>query len=200
MVLWNSITGPKFRRGVCVLVHRLSYPLVRRPNSSSGAWSQAADAIAYGHPFAQTGITFRPVIQISCKTPIQNRHSKAPVTPLSLQTPIWNRHSEAPVAPLSPQAIRCRFGVKKPLFRTPKLQFQPTIFPIPRFSGRSPSLDYMNRWRGQHTESAYHGDWKSCSTRLEISTPAKELGITFRPSIGIANVTTISNRYSKMVD
>ncbi|MQL93786.1 hypothetical protein Taro_026442 [Colocasia esculenta] len=32
---------------------------VWRPNSSPGARSQAADAIAYGHRFAQTGITFR---------------------------------------------------------------------------------------------------------------------------------------------
>ncbi|MQL98169.1 hypothetical protein Taro_030888 [Colocasia esculenta] len=30
----------------------------------------AADAIAYGHPFAQTGITFRSIIEIAYKTPI----------------------------------------------------------------------------------------------------------------------------------
>ncbi|MQM23916.1 hypothetical protein Taro_056986, partial [Colocasia esculenta] len=34
--------------------------LVQHPNSSAGARSRAADAIAYGHRFAQTGITFRP--------------------------------------------------------------------------------------------------------------------------------------------
>ncbi|MQL75140.1 hypothetical protein Taro_007537, partial [Colocasia esculenta] len=93
---------------------------------------------------------------------------------------------------------------------------KPTISMIPRFSGSSASLDYANRWRGQHMESAYHGDRKSCSTRIEISTPgrrygctniadivtpsAKELGITFRPDIGIAYVTTIRNRHSKTVD
>ncbi|MQL87494.1 hypothetical protein Taro_020030, partial [Colocasia esculenta] len=44
---------------------------------------------------------------------------------------------------------------------------------------------------------AYHGDQKSCSTRREISSPAKELGITFRPGIGIAYVTTIQNRHSE---
>ncbi|MQM18984.1 hypothetical protein Taro_051985 [Colocasia esculenta] len=31
-----------------------------------------------------------------------------------------------------PQAIRRRFGVEKPSFRTPKLCFQPTITPFPR--------------------------------------------------------------------
>ncbi|MQM15201.1 hypothetical protein Taro_048145 [Colocasia esculenta] len=60
---------------------------VRRPNSSPGAWSRAADAIAYEYPFAQTGMTFRSVIRIAYKTPI------------------WNRHSDVPVAPLSPQDV-----------------------------------------------------------------------------------------------
>ncbi|MQM23378.1 hypothetical protein Taro_056442 [Colocasia esculenta] len=50
---------------------------VRRRNSSPGARSQAADGIAYGHPFAQTGITFHSVIGIAYKTPIRNRHSEA---------------------------------------------------------------------------------------------------------------------------
>ncbi|MQM21636.1 hypothetical protein Taro_054680, partial [Colocasia esculenta] len=72
---------------------------VRRPNSSPGAWSRAADLIAYGHRFAQTGITFRSVIGIAYKTPIRNQHS------------------EALDAPLLPQAIRRRFGVEKPSFR-----------------------------------------------------------------------------------
>ncbi|MQL84103.1 hypothetical protein Taro_016626 [Colocasia esculenta] len=35
------------------------------------------------------------------------------------------------------------------------------------------SLDYVNRWRGQDMESAYHGNRKSCSTWLEISTPSR---------------------------
>ncbi|MQM05734.1 hypothetical protein Taro_038549, partial [Colocasia esculenta] len=63
------------------------------PNSSSGAWVQAADAIAYGHRFAQIGITFRSVIEIAYKTPIRNRHSEA-----------FDAH-------LLPQAIRCHFWV-----------------------------------------------------------------------------------------
>ena len=141
LVSRNSILGAKFHRGACVLVHRLPYPPVgcgylfargsepparpqfrigtstrsvngrirrfpvRRPNSSPGARSQAADAIAYGHRFAQTGITFRSVFGITYKTPIRNRHS------------------EALDAPLLPQAIRRRFGVDKPSFRTPKLRF-----------------------------------------------------------------------------
>ncbi|MQM21847.1 hypothetical protein Taro_054892 [Colocasia esculenta] len=68
---------------------------VRHPNSSPGARSQAADAIAYGHPFAQTGKTFRSVMEIAYKTPIRNRHS------------------EALDAALLPQAVRRRFGVEK---------------------------------------------------------------------------------------
>ncbi|MQM22237.1 hypothetical protein Taro_055287 [Colocasia esculenta] len=69
---------------------------VRRPNSSRGARWQAADAIAYGHRFAQTGITFRSVIGIAYKTPIRNRHS------------------EVLDSSLLPQAIRRHFGVEKP--------------------------------------------------------------------------------------
>ncbi|MQM09802.1 hypothetical protein Taro_042681 [Colocasia esculenta] len=49
---------------------------VRRPNSSPGAWSRVADAIAYRHPFSQLGITFRSVIEIAYMTPIRNRHSE----------------------------------------------------------------------------------------------------------------------------
>ncbi|MQM10801.1 hypothetical protein Taro_043701 [Colocasia esculenta] len=65
---------------------------VRRPNSSPGAWSRAADAIAYGHPFAQMGIAFHSVIRIAYKTPI------------------WNQNSEAPVVPLLPQEHLPRLG------------------------------------------------------------------------------------------
>ncbi|MQM04050.1 hypothetical protein Taro_036843, partial [Colocasia esculenta] len=91
----------------------------------------------------------------------------------------------------------------------------------------SVSLDYANHWRSQHAESACHDDRKSCSTQREISSPdlfprsqiwvhehrryshpllfiptpsAKELGITFRPGIGIAHATTIRNRHSEAVD
>ncbi|MQL85907.1 hypothetical protein Taro_018439 [Colocasia esculenta] len=56
------------------------FPL-RCPNFSSGAWLRAADAITYGHPFAQTSITFRSVIRIAYKTAIRNRHSEALVAP-----------------------------------------------------------------------------------------------------------------------
>ncbi|MQM07961.1 hypothetical protein Taro_040814, partial [Colocasia esculenta] len=54
----------------------------------------ATDAMAYGHRFAQTGITFHSIIGITYKTPIRNRQS------------------EALDAPLLPQAIRRRFGVE----------------------------------------------------------------------------------------
>ncbi|MQL99655.1 hypothetical protein Taro_032382, partial [Colocasia esculenta] len=71
---------------------------------------------------------------------------------------------------------------------------------FPKFSSSSVSLDYANRWRGNHTESTCHGDRKLCSTRHENSCPGpKELGITFRPGIGITYVTTIRNRQSAMV-
>ncbi|MQM17039.1 hypothetical protein Taro_050004 [Colocasia esculenta] len=62
----------------------------------------------------------------------------------------------------------------------------------------SVSLDYVNRWRGQHTESTCHGDRKSCSAQHEIS--STEVAITFRPGIRIAYVTTIRNRHSQTVE
>ncbi|MQL83516.1 hypothetical protein Taro_016021, partial [Colocasia esculenta] len=77
---------------------------------------------------------------------------------------------------------------------------RPMISAIPRFFGSSDSLDYANRWRCPHAEPPSHSDRKSCSTRCEISSPAKELGITFRTGIGIAYVTTIWNRHSETVD
>ncbi|MQM23677.1 hypothetical protein Taro_056744 [Colocasia esculenta] len=64
----------------------------------------------------------------------------------------------------------------------------------------SDCLDYANRWRSRHAEPPSHSDRKSCSTRYEISSPTKELGITFRTGIGIAYVTTIRNRHSETVD
>ncbi|MQL99429.1 hypothetical protein Taro_032157 [Colocasia esculenta] len=58
---------------------------VQHSNSSTGVRSWAADAIAYGHPFAQTGITFRSVIEIAYKNPIQNRYSEPLVAPYYLR-------------------------------------------------------------------------------------------------------------------
>ncbi|MQL78356.1 hypothetical protein Taro_010787 [Colocasia esculenta] len=71
-------TRPQFRIGTSTrsVNGRIRRFPVRRPNSSPGARSQAADAIAYGHRFAQIGITFRSVIGIAYKTPIRNRHSE----------------------------------------------------------------------------------------------------------------------------
>ncbi|MQM01131.1 hypothetical protein Taro_033888 [Colocasia esculenta] len=224
LVLRNSVSGPKFHHGACVLVHRLSYPLgktqifvraaigsarespirnrhfepirrfpVRRPNYSPGTWLRAADAIAYGHPIAQTGITFRSVIGIAYKTTIQNRHS------------------ETLVALLFPQVIRRHFGVEKPSFHTPKLRFRLAISPFPRFSRCNVSLDHVYPGRGNHTESTCHGDRKLCSTRCENSSPAwsrvadgnayghriAQTGITFRSIIRIAYKTPIRNRHSE---
>ncbi|MQL98022.1 hypothetical protein Taro_030713, partial [Colocasia esculenta] len=72
--------------------------------------------------------------------------------------------------------------------------------PYSKVFGNSDSLDYANRWRSPHAEPPSHSYRKSCSTRREISYPAKELGITFRTGIGIAYVTTIRNRHSETVD
>ncbi|MQM23779.1 hypothetical protein Taro_056848, partial [Colocasia esculenta] len=70
---------PQFRIGTLTrsVKGRIRRFPVRRPNYSPGARSRAADAIAYGHPFAQTGITFRSIIEITYKTPIRNQHSGA---------------------------------------------------------------------------------------------------------------------------
>ncbi|MQL81566.1 hypothetical protein Taro_014048 [Colocasia esculenta] len=74
------------------------------------------------------------------------------------------------------------------------------ISPIPTFFGSSDSLVYTNRWRSPHAEPPSHSNQKSCSTRHEISSPAKELGITFRTGIGISYANTIRNRHSETVD
>ncbi|MQM00405.1 hypothetical protein Taro_033140 [Colocasia esculenta] len=71
----------------------------------------------------------------------------------------------------------------------------------PKFApGASDSLDYANGWQSPHAEPTRHSDRKSCSTRRVISSPAKELGITFRMGIGIAYVSTIRNRHSETAD
>ncbi|MQM04692.1 hypothetical protein Taro_037488 [Colocasia esculenta] len=132
----NSVPGPKFHHGACVLVHRLSYPL------------------------GKTQIFVRAAIRTARESPIRNRNFE-------------------PV-------IRRRFGVEKPSFRTPKLRFRPTISPFPRFSHCNVSLNHVNPGRGNHTESAYHGDRKLCSTRRENCSPG---GATTR----IRPVTTIGS-------
>ncbi|MQM21897.1 hypothetical protein Taro_054944 [Colocasia esculenta] len=101
----EPLARPQFRIGTSTrsVKGRIRRFPVRRPNSSPGARSRAANAIVYGHPFAQTGITFRSILGIAYKTPIRNRHS------------------EALDAPLLSQAIRHHFEVEKPSFRTPKL-------------------------------------------------------------------------------
>ncbi|MQL87072.1 hypothetical protein Taro_019607 [Colocasia esculenta] len=58
--------------------------LVCCPNSTLEACSRDGNAFAYGHPFAQTGITFSSVIGITYKTPIRNRHSETLIAPLLL--------------------------------------------------------------------------------------------------------------------
>ncbi|MQL86689.1 hypothetical protein Taro_019226 [Colocasia esculenta] len=115
--------------------------------------------------------------------------------------PFRGRNSAPETVPFDRTGISVRTGIEtacEALIRNRHF-YPPTIAPIPRVSGSSYSLDYANRWRSPHTDPACHGDQKSCSTRREISSPAKELGITFRPGIGIAYVTTIRNRHSETV-
>ncbi|MQM23421.1 hypothetical protein Taro_056485 [Colocasia esculenta] len=189
LVSRNSISGPKFAPGACVLVHRLPYPPVgrgyllargsepparpqfrigtstrsvkghiqrfpvRRPNSSPEARLRAADAIAYGHPFAQTGITFHSVIRITYKTPIRNRHSE----PLD--------------GPLLPQRLpRLRESLAEPTHGAVPSQRSEVVFNSTRdLLPSSDSLDYANRWHRPHREPPSHSDRKSCLTRREIS-------------------------------
>ncbi|MQL98464.1 hypothetical protein Taro_031175 [Colocasia esculenta] len=72
-------------RKSCSTQLEISTPVCRL-YSSPGARTRVADAIAYGHPFAQKGITFRSIIRITYMTPIRNRHSEAPVAHLLPQT------------------------------------------------------------------------------------------------------------------
>ncbi|MQL76204.1 hypothetical protein Taro_008590, partial [Colocasia esculenta] len=147
----NSVPGPKVHRGAHVLVHRLSYFL------------------------GKTQIFVRMAIGTVLEAPIQNRHSE----------PVGTR-SDSEIFGLRPKFLsgrvvacfRCdrirtslRSNVEKPPFRTPNLRFQPAISPFLRFSGSNVSLDYVNLWRGNHTESACHGVQKLCSTRHENSSP-----------------------------
>ncbi|MQM15800.1 hypothetical protein Taro_048749 [Colocasia esculenta] len=87
---------------------------------------------------------------------------------------------------IADRAIRLRFGAEKPSFRTLKLRFRSTIAPIPS----SVSLDYANSERGQHTESACHGDRKSCSNQREISSTGRRYGCT-----NIADIVTPSHLF-----
>ncbi|MQM23210.1 hypothetical protein Taro_056273, partial [Colocasia esculenta] len=151
---------------------------VRRPNSSPGAQSQAADAIAYGHPFAQTGVTFRSFIKIAYKTPIQNRHL------------------EALDAPLLPQAIRRHFG------RIPRLR-ESLADPTRGAAHSQRSEVVFNSTRDLLPRSwIWVPEHRRYSHPLQfIPTPsAKEFGITFCTGIKIAYVTTIRNRHSETAD
>ncbi|MQM20779.1 hypothetical protein Taro_053807 [Colocasia esculenta] len=89
--------------------------------------------------------------------------------------------------PLIAQAIRRRSGVEKPSFRTLKLRFRPTISPFLRFSRSNVSLDHVNPGRGNHTESACHGDQKLCSTRRKNSCRALRDG---RQDVGFVKFPT----------
>ncbi|MQL69913.1 hypothetical protein Taro_002223 [Colocasia esculenta] len=57
----------------------------------------------------------------------------------------------------------------------------------PTYCLSSDSLDYANRWRSPHAETASHIDQKSCSTRCEIFSPGRGYGCP-----NIADIPTIS--------
>ncbi|MQM22884.1 hypothetical protein Taro_055944 [Colocasia esculenta] len=91
-------------------------------------------------------------------------------------TTIRNRHSET-----VDKALVCRilFGGQNP----------------PR--SVSDSLDYVNHWRSPNAEPASHSDWKSCSTRYEISFPGRGYGCQ---NIADIVTSTVRNRLSETVD
>ncbi|MQL78730.1 hypothetical protein Taro_011167 [Colocasia esculenta] len=84
-------------------------------------------------------IFVRPVIETAQEAPIQNWHF------YPVGTKLYSEISgPAPKFLSGSVAIRRRFGVGKPSFRTPKLCFQPMVSPFPRFSGSNVTLDYAN--------------------------------------------------------
>ncbi|MQM03483.1 hypothetical protein Taro_036271 [Colocasia esculenta] len=66
------------------------------------------------------------------------------------------------------------------------------ISPFPRFSDSNVSLDYENAWWGNNTESACHGDRKLCSTWHENYSPG-ETRIFARSANGTAREAPIQN-------
>ncbi|MQM22046.1 hypothetical protein Taro_055094 [Colocasia esculenta] len=58
---------------------------------------------------------------------------------------------------------------------------------------RSVSLDYANRWRGQHMELTCHDDRKSCSAQHEISSTGRRYGCT-----NIVDIVTPSRLFSPL--
>ncbi|MQM04008.1 hypothetical protein Taro_036797 [Colocasia esculenta] len=178
----------------------------------------------------ELGITFRTGIRIAYVTTIWNRHSKTVDKALDFQNSVpgpkfppervsdsldyanhWRSpHAEPPSdSDRKSCSTRCEISSPGRGYGCPniaditvdKALVLRNSVPGPKFPPeRVDSLDYVNRWRSPHAEPPSDSDRKSCSTRCEISSPAKELGITFRTGIGIAYVTTIRNRHSETVD
>ncbi|MQL84090.1 hypothetical protein Taro_016587 [Colocasia esculenta] len=136
-------------------------------------------------PVKELGITFRTGIGIAYVTTIRNRHSEMVARALVLRNSV-----PGPKSP--PERV---YGAQIPLRERGRRLPMRSHTDTP-----SDSLDYANRWRIPHAELPSHSDRKSCSTRREISSPVKELGITFRTGIGIAYGTIIWNRHSETVD
>ncbi|MQL86437.1 hypothetical protein Taro_018971 [Colocasia esculenta] len=147
----------------------------------------------------ELGTTFRPGIGIAYVTTIRNRHSKTVDKALVSQNSVLGGKfpPERVYYYTDCHTLRSDVDIYSPGGRNHPRgpNSESALRP-----GCSDSLDYAIRWRSPHAEPPSHSDRKSCSTRREISSPEKELGITFRAGIGIAYVTTIRNRHSEMVD
>ncbi|MQL74888.1 hypothetical protein Taro_007247 [Colocasia esculenta] len=129
----------------------------------------------------ELAITFRPGIGITYVSTIRNRHSETVNRTLFSynSVPRSKFHRGACVLvhrlsyPLGKTWIFIRGAIgtacESPI-RNRHFDL-PTFSPFPRFSRCNVSLDHVNPGWGNHTESAYHGDRKLCSTWRENSSP-----------------------------
>ncbi|MQM23347.1 hypothetical protein Taro_056411, partial [Colocasia esculenta] len=239
LVSQNSVAGPKsppergpepparpqFRigtstRSVNARIHR--FP-VRRPNSSPGAWSQAADAIAYGHRFAQTCITFRSVTGIAYKTPIRNRHPEAldahllpqAIRPKKLGitfhtgigiayvTTIRNRHSET-----VDKAMVLQNSVSRPKSPSERVRrgylfargSEPPARPQFRVGTSTRSVNGRIRRFPVRRQNSSPGARSQAANAIAYGHRFAQTCITFHSVTGIAYKTPIRNRHPEALD
>ncbi|MQL76817.1 hypothetical protein Taro_009217 [Colocasia esculenta] len=134
LVSRNSVSWPKFHRGACVLVQRLSYPL------------------------GNMQIFVRAVIGTASESPFRNQHFD----------PIETK-SDSKISGLAPKFLfgSVVAGCRCDRIRTPRRQ-SPLIASGDKTS--DVSLEHVNPWRSNHTESACDDDLKSCSSRIAYKT------------------------------